>query len=77
MKKYCLLVSLTVVMLLTSCGRHVSEALVQKTYFTQWNECPALTALKDYVEDVTNPNSPNFIKAEDRIATFDMDGTFV
>ena len=77
MKKYWLLVSLTVVMLLTSCGRHVSEALVQKTYFTQWNECPALTALKDYVEDVTNPNSPNFIKAEDRIATFDMDGTFV
>ena len=72
MKKYCLFVSLTVVMLLTSCGRHVSEALVQKTYFTQWNDCPALTALKDYVEDVTNPNSPNFIKAEDRIATFDV-----
>jgi phosphoserine phosphatase len=26
---------------------------------------------------VTNPSSKNFIKKEDRIATFDMDGTFV
>ena len=48
-----------------------------KEYFTLWNQCEALTALQDYVKDVTNPNSPNFIKEEDRIATFDMDGTFV
>jgi phosphoserine phosphatase len=48
-----------------------------KVYFTQWNECEALNALKDYVTDVTNPNSKNYIKVEDRIATFDMDGTFV
>ena len=77
MKKYYLLVSLTVVMVLTSCSKHVTDSLVSKAYFTQWNECTALTALKDYVEDVTNPKSPNFIKQEDRIATFDMDGTFV
>ena len=48
-----------------------------KEYFTQWNQCEALTALQDYVKDVTNPASANFIPAEDRIATFDMDGTFV
>ena len=48
-----------------------------KVYFTLWNQCEALTALQNYVKDVTNPNSPNFIKEEDRIATFDMDGTFV
>ena len=77
MKKTYLFVSLTVVILLTGCSKRVTDTLVSKTYFTQWNECPALTALRDYVEDVTNPNSPNFIKAEDRIATFDMDGTFV
>ena len=29
------------------------------------------------MEDVTNLNSANFIPVEDRIATFDMDGTFV
>ena len=53
------------------------EVLQQKEYFTLWNKCDALTALQDYVKDVTDPNSPNFIKEEDRIATFDMDGTFV
>mgnify|MGYP002619904615 CR=1 FL=1 len=49
----------------------------KKEYFSLWNSCEALSALKEYVEDVTNPNSPNYIKPEDRIATFDMDGTFV
>ena len=49
----------------------------EKEYFTLWNQCEALTALKTYVEDVTNPKSGNYIKEEDRIATFDMDGTFV
>ena len=29
------------------------------------------------MEDVTDPKSANFIKEEDRIATFDMDGTFL
>lgn len=45
--------------------------------FSLWNECEALSALKNYVEDVTNEKSKNFIPVEDRIATFDMDGTFV
>ncbi len=49
----------------------------KKEYFQSWNKCEALTALREYVEDVTNPKSPNFISVEDRIATFDMDGTFV
>ena len=46
-------------------------------FFTHWNSCEALTALQEYVQDVTNPFSANYIKPEDRIATFDMDGTFV
>ncbi len=56
-----------------------SNATVQpvKKYFTLWNPCEALTALQDYVKDVTNSNSPNYISEEDRIATFDMDGTFI
>ena len=49
----------------------------QKEYFTLWNECEALTALQAYVQDVTDPQSANFIPVSDRIATFDMDGTFV
>ena len=49
----------------------------EKDYFTLWNSCEALTALQEYVEDVTNPSSRNYIEPADRIATFDMDGTFV
>ena len=64
---------------LTSCSKDDGSSVVNpaKEYFTLWNQCEALTALQDYVKDVTNPNSSNFIKEEDRIATFDMDGTFV
>ena len=66
---------------LTSCSKDDDDnnAIVQpvKEYFTLWNRCEALTALQDYVKDVTNPSSPNYVKEEDRIATFDMDGTFV
>ena len=63
----------------TSFAKDDDNAIVQpaKEYFMLWNPCEALTALKDYVKDVTNPSSPNYIKEEDRIATFDMDGTFV
>ena len=65
---------------LTSCSNEDNASQVvqpAKEYLTLWNQCEALTALQDYVKDVTNPNSPNYIKEEDRIATFDMDGTFV
>ena len=62
-----------------SCGDNDDNEieLAQKKYLKSWNKCEALTALTEYVEDVTNPKSANFIPVEDRIATFDMDGTFV
>ena len=45
--------------------------------FQYWNEdSPILAKIVDFVEDVTNPYSANYIPPEDRIATFDMDGTF-
>ena len=65
---------------LTSCEKDDETTIVNppaKEYFTLWNQCEALTALQDYVKDVTDPLSANFIREEDRIATFDMDGTFV
>ena len=44
--------------------------------FAEWNEgAPALEALIDYVESVTNEASPDYIPPVDRIAVFDMDGT--
>ena len=45
--------------------------------FQYWNDnSPVKKKIINFVEDVTNPASKNFIPAEDRIATFDMDGTF-
>ena len=44
--------------------------------FPDWNpDAPALKALIEYVETVTDENSPDYIPPVDRIATFDMDGT--
>ena len=65
--------------LLTSCSKDEQLAVkpTPKEYCTLWNQCEALTTLKSYVQDVTNPKSGNYIRQEDRIATFDMDGTFI
>ena len=76
MKKRLLFVVFSFVVVLTGC-RNVPGSTTARDYFTLWNDCDALSALIEYVEDVVNPESPNFIKVEDRIATFDMDGTFI
>ena len=39
-----------------------------------WNEGATKTAIIEYVSDVTNSGSENFIPVPDRIATFDNDG---
>ena len=62
---------------MASCSKDDAGTPEKKEYFPSWNQCEALTALQEYVEDVTDPQSPNYISTEDRIATFDMDGTFV
>ena len=44
--------------------------------FADWNQdAPALNALIEYVEAVTDEDSADFIPVEDRLAVFDMDGT--
>ena len=51
---------------------------VTEDTFSQWNpDAPALNALIEYVEAVTDPDSEDFIPETDRIATFDMDGTLM
>ncbi len=42
-----------------------------------WNDLEAKKALIEYVENVTAPNSEDFIPFENRVAVFDMDGTLV
>ena len=68
--KFALLIaSASILLSVTGCNK--------KNYFKLWNGCNALTTLKEYVKDVTNKKSKNYIPVEDRIATFDMDGTFI
>ena len=58
----------------------VREDAVQteEDVFAEWNEdAPALNALIDYVEAVTDEDSSDFIPDADRIAVFDMDGTLM
>lgn len=40
-----------------------------------WNEGPAKQSITEFVAAVTNAGSPDFVPAEERIATFDNDGT--
>ncbi len=48
----------------------------EEELFADWNpDAPALKALIEYVESVTDESSPDYIPPVDRIATFDMDGT--
>lgn len=71
MNKKLILMLLPLIISMTACNNG------GKKYLKSWNNCNALTALKEYVQDVTNKKSKNFIPVEDRIVTFDMDGTFV
>lgn len=80
---------LTFTLALTACGQaqtdgaqgdqaadEATEQASQDAEFLYWNEgAPAIEALKEYVEDVTNPDSPNFIPVEERIVVSDFDGT--
>jgi phosphoglycolate phosphatase-like HAD superfamily hydrolase len=40
-----------------------------------WNDGPVKQAIVDFVRAATDPANPNFVGPEDRIATFDLDGT--
>ena len=54
----------------------VDDVPAEENWLSLWNEdAPAKTALEEYVKDVTDPASANFIPTEDRVAVFDLDGT--
>ena len=40
-----------------------------------WNDGPAKQAIVTFVDKVTDKPGPNYVEPEDRIATFDQDGT--
>jgi phosphoglycolate phosphatase-like HAD superfamily hydrolase len=57
-------------------GTIASHAVAQTADpLPSWNEGPAKQAIVDFVNTTTNQASPKFVPAEERIATFDQDGT--
>lgn len=50
-------------------------AVLAEDPLPSWNEGPSKAAIKAFVEKVTTQGSPSFVPEEDRIATFDNDGT--
>ena len=60
--------------LLTMCITSFASAGAQVPLPT-WNEGPAKQAILDFVARTTTSGSPDFVAPEDRIATFDQDGT--
>jgi phosphoglycolate phosphatase-like HAD superfamily hydrolase len=52
-----------------------SPLWAQEAPLQSWNAGPAKTAILDFVEAASNPESPGFVAEADRIAVFDNDGT--
>ena len=56
--------------------RCTSAALRARTDpLPSWNDGTAKQAIVDFVKATTDSASPNFVPPEERIATFDQDGT--
>jgi len=49
--------------------------VVQADPLASWNDGPAKQTIVDFVHATTDQGSPKFVPPEDRIATFDQDGT--
>jgi phosphoglycolate phosphatase-like HAD superfamily hydrolase len=51
------------------------QALAQIDPLVSWNDGPAKQAIVEFVHATTDQASPKFVPPEERIATFDQDGT--
>jgi phosphoglycolate phosphatase-like HAD superfamily hydrolase len=52
-----------------------AAAQAQTDPLPSWNDTPNKRAIVEFVRATTTPGSPQFVPAEERIATFDQDGT--
>jgi len=66
------IILLFLVIVLFACA----EQMVQKSDpLLSWNDGKNKQSIMDFVNEITNETSPNYVKPADRIATFDNDGT--
>ena len=54
----------------------LAPALAETDPLPSWNDSPAKSAILQFIRTTTDPSSPQFVPPEERIATFDQDGTF-
>ena len=59
----------------TACAAADQEPVLLSEYWTDDSE--AAKGINEYLQAVTDADSPDFIPAEDRIAVFDLDGTLM
>jgi hypothetical protein len=52
-----------------------AQAQTPVSPLASWNDGPAKQAVLDFTRTTTDQSSKNFVVPEDRIATFDQDGT--
>lgn len=52
-----------------------ASAPAQPDPLPSWNDGPAKRSILQFVEATTDPKSPQFVAPDDRVATFDQDGT--
>ena len=57
------------------CAVHPTQALAQSDPLPSWNDGPAKQAIVEFVQKTADKSSPTFVPQEERIATFDQDGT--
>jgi len=74
MKNVNLLLILIGTLVLSGCFNQEKKETIQIDPLPSWNEGNTKQAIIDYVMDVTNRESENFIPVSERIATFDNDG---
>jgi hypothetical protein len=55
--------------------RFPAQAQSPVSPLASWNEGPAKAAILDFIRTTADRSSANFVAPEDRIATFDQDGT--
>src|SRR6202795_573012 len=53
----------------------LAPALAETDPLPSWNDSPAKSAIRQFIRTTTDPSSPQFVPPEERIATFDQDGT--
>ena len=52
-----------------------TQAFAQADALSSWNDGPARQAIVRFVQETTDAANPKFVRPEERIATFDQDGT--